>query len=367
MHMAARAIVASVVTVLVVAPSTLGATPVDGYERRFSHSYGDPREMLDYHFAADYANWFEDDAADALADWSGNNARVPGYHLTSGSGGQVEFRSDSTSPCTGDPTWIACNPPTKDDRTAWKIRVRKLPSSSAPTWMWQEKDDTCADDPDDNYNTTVCFSMHRVIVHESEHNTLTRNHDSQGGIGSTVTVMNGTTPSKNSGSDYWNTHVFLECDEAGAIIAYGMKDFSKPYPTCFGGPEFTGVETEISASGSSFLTCTGSSWAVDVSGRLQVKSASDPYQQLRKTPLQGRPVKIYRKASTSSTWPANPTYTVTASGAWSADNWSRTFESSVTGTWNYKAVYDGAEAVLQPTPSPAAWTIQWITGGPCQL
>ena len=111
------------------------------------------------------------------------NSRIPRFSDGNDDtgGGAIFYEDDATSPCTGAPNWIGCNPNTPGSKGGYEIHVRQLPSPSAPTWMWFQRDATCADVRDDSYATSVCFSVRRVVVHEAIHNALTRLHDTQGG------------------------------------------------------------------------------------------------------------------------------------------------------------------------------------------
>jgi hypothetical protein len=348
-----------------------GNTPVAGHDDRYPHATNAPPITLGFHFQASVPGWAQTAVTNAWEngwdDLAGNNSRIP--RLSSGGGGTVYYQDRPTSPCTGDPGWIGCNPSTPGDRTGWAVYVRELPSDSQPTWMWFHRDATCNDVRDDRYDTSVCFSIKRVVTHEMEHNTLTRSHDAQGGIDSADTVMGAVTPTRNQNPDRWNTDTFLRCDEAGALLDYGVLDRTLAYPACFAttpGEGAKGLNTTMRVASPSYTACANGS-TVTVSGRLALQDDWTHYRYLADTPLAGRTVTIYRKVSGVATFPTSPFTTARATDVDDGNNWSRSFSSTSAVTYDYKAVWTTSSGEPGLNSSNAAtWSIRFQTSG-CPL
>ena len=346
-------------------------TPVAGHDDRYPHATNAPPITLGFHFHTSVPAWAVTAVTNAWQngwdDPDGNNSRIP--KLSSGGGGTVYYQDRSGSPCTGDTNWIGCNPSTPGDRTGWAVYVRALPSDSAPSWMWFHRDATCADVRDDKYDTSVCFSIKRVVTHEMEHNTLTRSHDPQGGSASRDTVMNAVTPTRNGSPDTWNADTFLRCDEAGAMMDYGVVDRTLSYPDCFAtvpGEGAKGLNTTLSVASASYSACANGS-TVTVTGRLALQDDWPNYRYHADTPLAGRTINIYRKASGVSSFPTTPFTTATAGNANSGDNWSRSFSSTSAIAYDYKAVWTTSSGEPGLNSSNAAtWSIRFQTAG-CPL
>src|SRR5918993_1245917 len=365
------------------APSASHAnTPVNGHDDRYPHPTNGPQLTLDFHFASDYPAWFRSTVTATLeTGWSQNpdaqpgatepprqNSRLPRFSDGNDNtgGGTIFYVADGTSPCTGDPTWIGCNPNTPGSKGGYEIHVRLLPSQSAPSWMWYHRDDTCSDVRDDGYSTSVCFSVRRVVVHEAIHNALTRSHDSQGGEDSRDTVMHPRTPTRNGNPDYWNTDTFLRCDLAGALLEYGVLDRRAAYPNCFAtdpGEGDKGLNTRLSVAATSYQGCANGA-VVTVRGRLALQDDWPNYRYLADTPLAGRTVSIYRKLPSDAGYPATPHATASAVDDDSGTNWSKGFSSLSAGTWQYRAQWttSAGEYALN-TSNAVSWTIQWTTSG----
>ena len=345
--------------------------PVAGHDDRYPHATNAPPTTLGFHFPTAVPAWVETTVTNAYENgWSdpdGNNSRIP--RLSSGGGGTVYYQDRNGSPCTGDTSWIGCNPDTPGDRTGFAIYLRQLPSDSQPAWLWQQRDGTCRDVRVDAYETSVCFSIWRVAIHEMEHNALTRFHDTQGGGTSVETVMNPVTPTKNSSPDTWNVMTFFRCDEAGAMLEYGALDRTQKYPNCFAttpGEGVKGLNTTLSVASSSYTACANGS-TITVSGRLALEDDWNHYRYLADTPLAGRAIAIYRKASGVATFPATALTTATATDLNSGNNWSKAFSSTTAITYDYKAVWatSSGEPALNSS-NPVVWSIRWQTAG-CPL
>jgi hypothetical protein len=348
-----------------------GNTPVAGHDDRYPHPTNAPPITLGFHFQASVPGWAQTAVSNAWQngwdDPAGNNSRAP--RLSSGGGGTVYYQDRSASPCTGDTSWIGCNPNTPGDRTGYAVYLRELPSDSAPSWLWFQRDATCNDVRDDGYGTSVCFSIKRVATHEMEHNTLTRSHDGQGGVGSGDTVMGAVTPTRNQDPDHWNADTFLRCDHAGALLEYGVMDRTLPYPACFAttpGDGAKGLDTTLSVGSSSYSGCANGS-TVTVSGRLALDDKPKAYRYLADTPLAGRTISIYRKASGVASFPSTPFTTATATDTNGGNNWSKAFSSTTAITYDYKAVWttSGAEPALNSS-NTVTWSIRFQTSA-CPL
>lgn len=362
------AALAACILVLAGTPQLVHAnTPVADHDDRYPHPTNAPPITLGFHFNG-VPTWAATAVTTAWqAGWddpAGNNSRIP--RLAVGGGGTVYYEDRNGSPCTGDTSWIGCNPNTPGDTTGFAVYLRQLPSSSQPTWLWHERDGTCADVRDDGWSTSVCFSIKRVATHEMEHNTLTRSHDGQGELD---TVMGGVTPTKNGAPDTWNTDTFLRCDHAGALLQYGVMDRGRKYPNCFAttpGEGAKGLNTTLTVAATSYSACANGS-TVTVAGRLALENDWKHYRYLANTPLAGRAIAIYRKASGAADFPATAFTTATATDVNSGSNWSKAFSSASAAAYDYKAVWatSAAEPALN-TSNTVTWTIRFQTAA-CPL
>jgi hypothetical protein len=346
------------------ATSASAGEPDPGHQDLYPHQPGDARRTLDFHFnSLQYPAWFRSTAESTLeVSWdsiAANNSNVPRYSNGGNNvgGGTIFYVSQGTSPCTGDPEWLACNP--AGGRTEFAIYVRTIPSITKPTWLWWNRDSTCNDVyPGDGFPTSMCFSTRRVIAHESTHNTLTRLHNTNADDES---IMQARTPTPNGSPDNWNRPNFLPCDEAAAQLEYGLADPSDDYADCFAttpGDGAKGLNTRLTiTSGTSYTKCVDGT--VSVRGRLALNDVA-AYEDMRNTPLSGRVVRIDRKARNATSW-SNGVNTAVASGA-SGDNWSATITSSIVGPYDYRARWftSAGEPALNSS-NEIAWSITWTT------
>jgi hypothetical protein len=365
----ATALAGALLMLAAVAGPAAGGEPDPGHADQYPHQIGDPRRVLDFHFSnLNYPAWFRTGVeADLETNWdslAANNSNVPQYSNGGNNtgGGTIFYTAKAASPCTGNPEWLGCNP--ASGRIDFAIYVRSLPSASKPTWLWWDRDTTCNDvHADDGFRTSVCFSLRRVVAHESTHNTLTRSHNT---LADDESIMQSNTPTPNGSPDNWKRPNFLPCDEAGAQLEYGLADPAGNYADCFDvvpGDGAKGLNTTLTiTSGTTYMRCVGS--GVGVRGRLAL-SSSTAYEDMRATPLAGRAVRIDRKRADSSTWTIGA-YRPTATGA-SGDNWSILMSSDLGGLWDYRARF------YSPTTEPAlnssgeiSWTVSWTSKG-CPL
>jgi hypothetical protein len=367
-----RAAVAALALLALSATPVLAGSPDPGHADQFHHDPGDARLVLDWHFAsATYPAWFQT-AIDAELDthWqdvTGNNSNVPRFSNGNDNvgGGAIVYTSAAASPCTGSTIWLACNP--ASGVRAFFIYVRSIPSTSAPTWLWFQRDATCTDvrdgNPlaDDGFDTSVCFSIQRATAHEGTHLPLTRLHNDAGA--DAETFMQSSTPTPNGSPANWNRKTFLPCDAAAAQLEYGLADPSGRYADCFDvapGDGAKGLNPTMSlATATSFTRCVGQS--ATANGRLALADVA-AYEDMRNTPLVGRTVRIDRRPVGSSTW-TNGIATATATGA-AGSNWSRAITSSTGGSFQYRASFSTTAAETAVNSSGAVtWTIQWATVG----
>ena len=362
------ATVGALLLTLVPLSAVAAGEPDPGHQDLYPHAIGDGRRVLDFHFNnLNYPQWFRDTAESELeVSWdslAANNSNVPGYGNGGDNtgGGTIFLTSVAASPCTGNTAWIGCNP--AGGLVSFSIYVRNFPSASAPIWLWWDRDSTCNDIyPADGFSTSTCFSVRRVVAHESTHNTLTRDHNS---MAFNESIMQSATPTPGQ-TTYWNRPNFLPCDEAAAQLEYGLADPAGEYADCFKtfpGDGAKGLNTKLTlSSATSDSRCVGQAMAAR--GRLAL-GASSNYEDMRDTPLEGRVIRIDRKPHSSTSWTTG-VYTATATGA-AGDNWSRSIGSATTGTFDYRAGWyaSSGEPALNSS-NQVTWTITWLDS-PCPL
>jgi hypothetical protein len=370
-----RLLAASLVAIsglIVAAGPALAGEPDPGHADLFQHDPGDARITLDWHFAsASYPAWFRTNVESELEtfwdDPVANNSNVPRYDNggDNAGGGTITYTSAAASPCTGSTVWIACNP--AGGSRAFDIYVRALPSPSAPTWLWYHRDSTCADlydgSPyaDDGYPTSTCFSVLRVVAHESTHNTLVRAHYDRGA--DDETIMQSNTPTPNGSPAYWNRKSFLPCDLAAAQLEYGPADAAGRYADCFSvvpGDGAKGLNAALTVtSGTSYSRCWNTS--ATISGRLAL-AASAAYEDMRNWPLSGRTVRIDRRAVGTTTWTTgSASATATGSGG---SNWKVTLTTSSAGSYEYRATFFTSSSEPAVNSSNAVtWSVHWTSAG----
>jgi hypothetical protein len=362
----------------VVAALSLGASPAlagepdPGHVDLFQHDPGDPRLVLDWHFGSlAYPAWFrtsvESELDTSWRDPVANNTDVPTFEngADNAGGGSIIYTASATSPCTGAPNWIGCNP--AGGLRGFSIYVRSLPSISATTWLWFQRDGTCADlydgdpKPDDGFRTSVCFSVQRVVAHEATHLTLLRPHYDAGL--DAETIMQSATPTPNGSPQNWNRRAFLPCDAAAAQLEYGMADPAGKLADCFKvtpGDGAKGLNSALTLATPSTLTRCAN-LATTVGGRLAIAGKA-AYEDLRDTPLAGRVVRIDRKPLNGTTW-TNGVFTSTATDA-GGTNWSRSITTSGPGTYTYRATFlSGTSETGVNTSNEVTWMVNWTTIG----
>jgi hypothetical protein len=362
----------SAVLLALTASPALAGEPDPGHADLFQHDPGDPRITLDWHFASSsYPTWFRSNVETELeVNWDdpvANNSNVPRYDNggDNAGGGAISYTAAASSPCTGSTVWIACNP--AGGLRAFAIYVRSLPSPSAPTWLWYHRDNTCSDlydgspRPDDGYPTSACFSILRVIAHESTHNTLLRPHYDKGA--EDETIMMSTTPTPNGSPDFWNRRNFLPCDLAAAQLEYGPASAAGKYADCFAttpGDGTKGLNASLTVTSAASITRCSNTTA-SVTGRLALANSAS-YEDMRNWPLSGRVVRIDRRPAGATAW-TNGAATATASGA-GGNNWKGTLSTSAAGTFEYRATWftSAAEPAVN-TSNAVTWTIRWTTIG----
>ena len=363
------ALAGAIVMLFTAAAPAAAGEPDPGHADWYAHQIGGARRVLDFHFSnPNYPAWFRAGVeADLETSWdalSANNSNVPQYSNGGNNtgGGTIVYTSQAGSPCTGSPEWIGCNP--ASGRVDFAIYVRSLPSVSKPTWLWWDRDTTCTDVyPDDGFRTSVCFSLRRVVAHESTHNTLTRSHNT---LADDESIMQSITPTPNGSPDNWNQPNFLPCDEAAAQLEYGLVDPAGDYADCFDvvpGDGTKGLNTSLTiTSGTSYTRCAGT--GVGVRGRLAL-GGSAAYEDMRGTPLAKRVIRIDQKRATASTW-TNGTFKATATAA-AGDNWSTLINSDLSGLWNYRArFYSPTTEDALNSSNEISWSVTWTTTG-CPL
>jgi hypothetical protein len=358
--------IGAIIALAVSASPALAGMPDPGHADLFPHDPGDARLVLDWHFASgSYPGWFTTSIdAELDTNWrdpATNNSNVPRFSNGSDNagGGAIVYTSQGTSPCTGSTVWIACNP--AGGTRTFSIYVRSIPSVSAPTWLWFQRDATCADVRNDPYDTSACFSVLRAVAHELTHLTLTRQHYDAGA--DDETFMQSATPTPNGSPKNWNRRSFLPCDAAAAQLEYGVADPTGRFADCFDvvpGDGVKGLNPTLSlSSATSISRCANQ--AVTVSGRLALADVA-AYEDLRDSPLAARTIRIDRRAFGETTW-TNGVFSATATGA-AGTNWSRSITTASAGTFQYRATFvtTAAETAVNSSAS-VGWTIQWTTLG----
>jgi hypothetical protein len=362
----------AVAAFVLTATPALGGEPDPGHADLFQHDPGDARIVLDWHFAsANYAAWFRSSVESELEtywdDAVGNNSNVPRFDNggDNSGGGSLVYTSQASSPCTGSTTWLGCNP--VGGVRGFAIYVRSIPSISAPTWLFYQRDGTCSDlydgspYPDDGFPTSVCFSLMRVTAHEATHLTLLRPHYDTGDDADTF--MMGKTPTPNGSPTNWNRRFFLRCDAAAAQLEYGLADPAGHYADCFAttpGDGARGLNPSLTLATATWISRC---WNVGltVGGRLALDDAA-AYEDLRNTPLEGRIIRIDRRPLNDTTW-TNGLFTAAATDA-AGTNWTRSITTSTAGTFVYRATFltTAGETGVNSSAS-VQWTVQWTTLG----
>jgi len=364
---------ATIVATCLAAPATvLAGQPDPGHADLFQHDPGDPRITLDWHFAStSYPAWFRSNVETELEiNWDdpvANNSNVPHYDNGGDNtgGGTITYTSASASPCTGSTVWIACNP--AGGLRSFELYVRSLPSTSAPTWMWYHRDNTCSDLYDgspyanDGFPTSACFSVLRVVAHESTHLTLVRAHYDAGA--DDETIMQSTTPTPNGSAAFWNRKNFLPCDLAAAQLEYGPADAAGRYADCFSvspGDGAKGLNSALTVtSGTTYTRCWNTS--ATVTGRLALANSA-AYEDMRNWPLSGRLVRIDRRPIGTTTWTTgSASATATGSGG---SNWKATLTTASAGSYDYRATFfTGASETAVNSSNQVTWSIRWASAG----
>lgn len=358
------------VAFLLSATPALAGQPDPGHADLFPHDPGDPRLTLDWHFASlAYPAWFrasvESELETSWQDSVANNSNVPRFNNggDNAGGGTITLTASGTSPCTGSTIWIGCNP--AGGIRGFSIYVRSFPSISAPAWLWYQRDNTCTDvydgdpKPNDGFASSVCFSVQRVVAHESTHVTLLRSHY-DAGLDS-ETIMQSTTPTPIGSPANWNRRAFLPCDAAAAQLEYGMANPAGRLADCFDvtpGDGSRGLNAALTLTTSTYLLRC---WnlAANVAGRLALADTAT-YQDLRDAPLAGRLVRIDRKAANATAWTIGVTSATAADAGGS--NWSRSIAMPGAGTYQYRATFvtTSTETAVNSS-NQVSWTINWTT------
>lgn len=285
-----------------------------------------------------------------------NNSRIPTLSYWASGTAQVVYSTAKFSPCgTGSDQWIQCA--TNGGSSSWRIYIRNFGASGEPTWKWQELTSCTAG---------TCWYLRRALIHESGHAMVT--FPDLSGADEADSVMNGNAPS--IGEPGGNHFVFRRCDEAAIQLNWDVADVWGTYADCFDHlTSHGGLVTELSVSGSSFTRCL--SLPGSVPGRLQIKdttstgSGTGTYKLMAKNPLAGRTVRIQRKPSTSSSWTTYAALTTTANAAATGNNWTRALPApSSTGTWNYRAYFDGTSGEDLLADGPVNFNVTWTTNCP---
>lgn len=367
-----RAVIGAILLLALTTGSALAGEPDPGHADLFPHDPGDARLRLDWHFAsATYPVWFRTNVTSELNTWwqdpVANNSNVPRFDNgnDNAGGGSVVYTSAGTSPCTGSTIWLACNP--AGGTRTFELYVRSIPSVSAPTWLWFQRDSTCTDvwdgnpQPDDHFSTSVCFSALRAVAHEATHVTLTRNHYDAGA--DDETIMQSSTPTPNGSPKNWNRKSFLPCDAAAAQLEYGLADPAGKVADCFDvkpGDGAKGLNSTLTLSTAASISRCSTQTAT-AAGRLALANAA-AYEDLRDSPLAGRVVRIDRRPIGGSSWTTGVFSATATAGAGS--NWSRAITTTTAGSFQYRATFvtTAAETAVN-TSNAVTWSIQWTTLG----
>lgn len=285
-----------------------------------------------------------------------NNSRIPTLSYSPSGTAQVIYSSATLSPCdTGSSAWIQCAE--VGGTSSWRIYVRNFGNSGRPTWYWDELN---------NCSGSTCWYLKRALIHESGHAMVT--FPDLSGADEADSVMNGSAPPIAATGG--NHFVFRRCDEAALQLNWDVADVWGTYADCFDHlTSHGGLVTELSVAGSSFTRCL--SLPGSVSGRLQIKdttstgSGTGTYKNRAKNPLAGRTVRIERKPSTTTNWDLYSDLTTTANATGSGNNWTRALPApAATGTWNYRAYFDGTPGEDLLADGPVTFNVTWTTSCP---
>jgi len=299
----------------------------------------------------------------AGTDWPSSfnvHANTPRFQKDSANPvGVIEYQARANSSCDPGFVWDACTDyyntsGTTDMNGKWKRTVFNADSlwcqTQGPNPPW----------------TGSCRDVRRVLMHEWGHAVgLSRRldppvGDKHSGESESFTVMRLLTPvNPNSG---YATHALQECDVIRLRMLYGSNAASSPFLDCTdhipNEVNSNGLKTTTSVtSGASYGACLGT--GVTVSGAFRLLATSN-YGALSGNYLSNRTVHIDRKLPSTATWTEKITSTTTGP---TAPNWSRSFTSTVSVTYQYRAkFYEATESYVGESTS-SAFTITW--SNPC--
>lgn len=276
------------------------AAPVAAHEVTVSGSRGSfsSDQVVTYKYAGTYLAWVTT-AVNAVfqtsyADPDTNNSRAPILDYLAGGTAIVTYSSSSTSPCSGNPNWLACA--SNGGTSSFRVYLRNLVSAPhANDWGWYENDSSCSGD-------SVCFYAKRSLIHELGHAIFTFDHDGQG---EDDTVMGDNQPSASATG--WNYKEWTRCDQAAAQLLWEAKVKAGPIAECFDhitGAGSNGLNTVVTLVAAPTSVCPGDN--VMVSGSLKIATNTN-YGRLSGDPLGARQVTIKRDGVTVATPTTNST------------------------------------------------------------
>ena len=318
--------------------ATLSAVVFAGQPIPWKTPWAAVNQQLSFKFQyATYPSWLRETTTKALEDlWDAsqsNNSRTAQFNWSPTGSGTVIYSSSVYSPCMPSlrhEDWLASSCTAGD--LHWRIYIHDFDKAPYLNWTWWDKTQSCP-------KGKTCFQLRRTLVHEPIHLT------GGGSVHSTQTqdVTIFTVGQHSTAYSIGRIYHLLECDEAGAQKAYGLRDMTGPYSTCL-----PPLATSVGVTGT-FGSCQG--LPVLVGGRLAVKTS---ITRLNGNPLAGRTIKL----DLDGTLVAQIRVQNTPHG----NDWALWLGSPGVGARTYTAHFDGEGPLAASTQT---FTVVWVPIAEC--
>jgi hypothetical protein len=264
-----------------------------------------------------------------------SGANLPTFSTSTGIDGVIYYRSRSGSRCADLPSTVwACADNNLTDNE-WHITF--LPqgaSAGSGSIDWCE-----AHSPD---ATSGCVRADRIAIHELGHVLDLDHYPGNDPSDDDITVMRATTPNVNYTGGTATS--FRTCDRARLYMKHGPNSPTVSWPTCLdhvtGGVSGVGLDTIIGLSITDESPCRYQS--VAFSGTLKTNDVDGQPSNTRAKPLQGREVRLQRRAYGSS----DAFETVHSGDTTSSTGYFYiTHEFTSIGAWEYRSRFAGEDGL----------------------